>query len=168
MRKSHILISVFLSINQAYLFIYLGGFKFGWCCSVAKLCPTLYHPVDCRMPGLSCLSPSPGVCPSPCPLNQWYHTTISSSVALFSFCLQSFPASGPFPMTQLFVSGGQKSIGVSASASVLLKSIQGWFPLSLTGLISLLSKELSRVSSSTTVQKHRFFGASAFFMVQLS
>ena len=84
--------------------------------------------------------------------------TISSSATLFSFCLQSFPAPGSFSMSQLFTSGGQ-NIGASASASVLPNSIQGWFPLRLTGLISLLSRGLSRVFSSTTVQKHQFFGA---------
>ena len=91
---------------------------------------------------LLCPSPSPGVCPSSCPLIQCFHPTVSSSVAFFSFCLQSFPVSGSLPMSQLFASGGQ-SIGVSAS--ILQKSIQGWFTLRLTGLISLLSKGLSRV-----------------------
>ena len=86
---------------------------------------------------------------------EWYHSTISSPVVPFSSCLQSFLASGSFPMSQLFVSGSQ-SIGVSASASVLPVNIQGWFPLGLTGLISLLSKGLSRVFSNTTVQKHQF------------
>ena len=81
----------------------------------------------------------------------------SSSAALFSSCLQSFPASGSFPMSQLFASGGQ-SIGTSTSASVLPVNIQGWFLLRLTGLISLESTELSRVFSSTTIQKHQFFG----------
>ena len=84
-------------------------------------------------------------------------STISSSVVPFSSRLQSFPASGSFPMSQLFVSGGQ-SIGVSVSASVLPMTIQDWFPLGLTGWISLQSKGLSRVLSSTTVQKHQFFG----------
>ena len=104
--------------------------------------------------------------PSSCPLNRWCHPTISSSFALFSFCLQSFPASGSFPMSQLFASGGQ-STGVSVSASVLSVSIHGWFPLGLTGLIS---KGLSKLFSSTTVWKHQFFGdwLSAFFMVQFS
>ena len=102
-----------------------------------------------------CPSPSPRVCPSSCPLNQWCHPTISSSVALFSFCLQSFPASGSFPMSQQFTSGGQ-SIGAPATASVLPMNIQGWFPLGWTGLISLQSKGLSR--ANTRVQKHRFFG----------
>ena len=89
------------------------------------------------------------------PSNLW--DAISSSVAVFSFSLLSFPASGSFPMSQLFASGDQ-SIGASASASVLLKCIQDWFPLPLTGLISLLSRRLSRVFSST-VWKHQFFGA---------
>ena len=100
-------------------------------------------------------SPSLEVCPSSCPLNWWCHPTISSSVALFSSCLQSFPASGSFPMSQLFVSGSQ-SIGVSAS--VFPMSIQGWFPLELTSLIFLLSKGFSRIFLSPTVQKHKFFG----------
>ena len=103
-----------------------------------------------------CPSLFPGVCPSSCPLSRWCHPITSSSVAPFSPCLQSFPTSVSFPMSQLFTSGGQ-SIGASASASVLPMSIQGCFPLGLTGLISLQSKGLSRVFSNTTVQKHRFF-----------
>ena len=90
-------------------------------------------------------------------MSQWCHPTISSSAARLSFCPQSLPASGSFSMNQLFASGGQ-SIRTSASASVLPKNIQGWFPLGLTGFVSLLSKKLSRVFSSTTVQKHQFFG----------
>ena len=88
-----------------------------------------------------CPSPSPEVCPSSCPLHQWRHPVISSSETVFSFCLQSFPASGTFPMSQLFISDDQ-NIGVSASVLVLSTSIQGWFPLRLTSLISLLSKGL--------------------------
>ena len=106
---------------------------------------------------LPCPSPSPRACSNSCPLRQWCHPTISSSVIPFSSCLQSFPASGSFPMCQLFASGGQ-SIGVSVSASVLPMCIQGWFSLGLTGLI-LLSKRLSRVFSSTSIWKHQFFGA---------
>ena len=102
-----------------------------------------------------CPSTSLKVCPSSCPLNWWCHPTISSSVALFSFCLQSFPAWGSFPMSWLFASGGQ-SIG--ASASVLPMNIQGWFLLGWTGLTSLLSVGLSRVFSNTTIWKHQFFG----------
>ena len=100
-----------------------------------------------------CPSPSPGVYSNSCPLSWWCHTTISSP---FTSCLQSFPASGFFPMSQLFASGSQ-SIGASASASVLPVNIQDWFPLGLTGLISLQSRGLSRVFSSTTFQKHQFF-----------
>ena len=103
---------------------------------------------------LPCSSLSPGVCSNSCPWSQWCHPAITSPVILFS-CLQSFPASGYFPMSQLFVPGGQ-SIGASASASVLPMNIQGWFPLGLTGLSSF-SKGLSRMFSSTTVQKHQFF-----------
>ena len=95
---------------------------------------------------------SPRVCSNSRPLNQWCHPNISSSVTLFASCLQSFPASGSFPMSWLFALGSQ-SIGASASASVLPMNFQGWFPLGLTCLISLQSKELSRVFSSTTVRK---------------
>ena len=105
---------------------------------------------------LPCPSLSPGVCSNSCPLSQWCNPTISSSIAPFSSCPQSFPVSGSFPMSWLFTSGGQ-SFG--ASASVLPMNIQGWFPLGLTGLISLQSKGLSGVLSSTTVWKHQFFGA---------
>ena len=107
---------------------------------------------------LPCLPLSPGVCSRSCPLSRWCHPTISSSVAPFSFCPQVFPASGSFPMSRLFTSGGQ-SIRASASATDLSMNIQSWFPLVLTGWTSLLSKGLSRVFSSTTVQKHEFFGA---------
>ena len=111
-------------------------------------------------------STTPGVCSNPCPSSRWCHPTISSSVVSFSTCLQSFPASEAFPMSQPFTSDG-RSIGASASASVLPMNNQDWFPLGLTGWISLQSKRLSRVSN-TTVQKHQFFWHSAFFMVQLS
>ena len=97
---------------------------------------------------LPCPLPSPGACSNSCPFSQWYHPTISSSVSPFSYCLQSFLAF--FPMSPFFASGGQ-SIEVSASASVLSMNIQDWLPLGLTGLISLQSKGLSRVFSSTTV-----------------
>ena len=98
-----------------------------------------------------CPSPTPRVHPNPCLLSRWCHPTISSSVIPFSSCLQSFPASGSFPMSQLFTSDGQ-STGVSASTSVLPMNIQDWFPLGWTGLISLQSKVLSRVFSNATVQ----------------
>ena len=103
-------------------------------------------------------SPTPEACSNSCPSSQWCHPTISSSVIPFSSCLQSFPASGSFQMSQFFASGGQ-SIGVSTSISVLPMNIQDWFPLGWTGWISLLSKGLSRVLSNTTVQKQQFFSA---------
>ena len=104
----------------------------------------------------SCPSPTPRVYPNACPLSQWCHPTISSSVVPFSSHLQSFPASGSFQISQFFPSGGQ-SIGVSAATPVLPMNIQNWFPLGWTGWISLQSKGLSRVFSNTTVQKHQFF-----------
>ena len=116
--------------------------------------------MDCSTPGFRVhhLPESPGACSNSCPLSRWCHPTISSSVVPFSSCPQSFPASGSFPMSPRFESGGQ-SIGASASVSVLSVNIQGWFPLGLTDLISLQSKGLSRVFSNTTFQKHWFFGA---------
>ena len=107
---------------------------------------------------LSCPSAIPWACSNSCPLSQWCHQTILSSVIPFSSHLQSFPASGSFPISQFFTSGGQ-SIGVSASASVLPMNIQDWFPLGWTGWISLQSEGLSGVFSNTTVQKHQFFSA---------
>ena len=118
-------------------------------CSATQECLTLWNPMDCRR--LSCPSLSPGVCSNSCLLSWWCYLTTSSYATLFSFCLQSFPASASFPMSQLFASGGQS---IEASASVLPMNIQGSFPLRLTGLISWLSKGLSRVFSSTTVGKH--------------
>ena len=103
-----------------------------------------------------CPSPIPGIYSNSCSLSQWCHPTISSSVIPFSSCVQSFPASRSFQMSQFFTSGGQ-SIRVSASASVLPRNIQDWFPLGWTGWISLQSKGLSRVFSNTTVQKQQFF-----------
>ena len=103
-----------------------------------------------------CLSPTPGACSNSCPLSQCCHPAISSSVIPFSSCLQSFPASGSFPMNKLFASSGH-STGVSASASVHPVNIQDWLPLGWTGWISLQSKGLSRVFSNTTIQKHQFF-----------
>ena len=125
------------------------------CCSIIKSCPTLCHPMDCSTPGFPSLPPE--VCSNSCPLSQWCHPTILSSAAPFSFCLQSFPAPRTFLVSQLFALGGQ-NIGASALASDCPVNIQSWFPLELTGLISLLSKGLSKVFSSTTIQKHQFFG----------
>ena len=107
---------------------------------------------------LPCPSLSPRVCSNSCLLSKWCHPTILWSVIPFSSCLQSFPASGSFPMSQLFASGGP-SIGALASASVLPMNIQSWFSLRFTSFTSLLSKGLSRAFSSTTVRKHQFFGA---------
>ena len=107
---------------------------------------------------LPCPSPSPGACSNSCLSSWWCHPTISSSVIPFSYCLQSLPVSESFPRGPFFSSGGQRT-GVSASASIIPMNIQDWFPLGLTGLISLESKGLLRVFSDTTVQKHQFFGA---------
>ena len=115
----------------------------------------LSDPMDCTS-RLPCPSPSPGFFSNSCPLTQWCHPIISSSVTPFSSCLQPFPASGSFPMSWLFISGGQ-SIGTSAS--VFPMSIQWWFPLGLTGSSSLKSKELSGVFSNSTIQKHQFYSA---------
>ena len=105
-----------------------------------------------------CPSQTPRVYSNSCPLSRWYHPAISSSVVPFSSCPQSLPASGSFPTSQLFASGGQ-SIGVWASASVLPMNTQDWCPLGLTGWISLHAKGLSRVFSNTTVRKHHLFCA---------
>ena len=107
----------------------------------------------------------PRVCSNTCPLSRWCHPTISSSFAHISSCPQSFPATGSFPVSQLFTSGGQR-IGTSASTSVLPMSIQGWFPLGLAGWISLQTKGLSRVFFRTT--KASVLQCSAFFIVQFS
>ena len=114
------------------------------------------RPHELQHARLLCPSPSPRICSNSCPLSWWCHLTISSSVTCFSFFPQSFPASGSFPMSQIFASGDQ-SIGASALASVLPMNIHSWFLLGLTSLISLLSKGLSRVFFRTTVQKHQFF-----------
>ena len=127
------------------------------CCLAAKLCWTLLWPYGLQHTRLPCPSPSPRACSNSCPLSRWCHPTISSFVIPFSSCLQSFPASGSFQMSQLFKLGGQ-SIRVSASTSVLPMIIQDWFPLGWIGWISLQFKGLSKVFSNTTVQKHQLFG----------
>ena len=104
-----------------------------------------------------CASPTPRAHSNSCPLSRWCHPTVSSPVIPFSSYLQSFPASGSFQMSQLFASGGQRTV-VSASTWVLPMNIQDWFPLGWTGWIALQSKGLSRVFRNTTVQKHQFFG----------
>ena len=103
-------------------------------------------------------------CSNSCPSNWWCHPTISFSVIPFTSCLQSFPESGSFQMSQLFISGGQR-IEVSASASILPMNVQDWFPLGWTGLIFFQSKGLSRTFFYTTVQKHQFFGAHLSFFL---
>ena len=104
-----------------------------------------------------CPSSTPGAYSNSCQLSWWYHPTISPSVVPFSPCIQSFPASGSFPMSRFFTSDGQ-NIEASASASVLPMKILVWFPVGLTGLIFFLSEGLARVFSRTTIQKHQFFG----------
>ena len=126
--------------------------------SVTQSCPTLCDPMNHSTPALPVHHQTAGVYTNSCPLSQWCHPTMSSSVTPFLFCLQSFPASGSFPMSQFFTSDGQR-IDVSASTSVLPMNTQGWSPLGWTGWISLQSKGLSRVFSNTTVQKHQCLGA---------
>ena len=126
--------------------------------SVAQSCLTLRNPMNCSTSGLPVHHQLLEFNKSQCPLSQWCHPTISSSVVPFSACLQSFPASGSFQLSQLLASGGQ-SIGVSASTSVLPMNTQDLCLLGWTGWISLQSRGLSRVFSNTTVQKHQFIGA---------
>ena len=144
------------------------GFRSGknsvqFSCSVMSDSLWLHELQHARLP---CPSPTPRAYSKSCPLSPWCHPTISSSVILFSSCLQSFPASGSFQMSRFFASVGQ-SIGVSASASVLLMNIKDWFPLGWTGWISLLSQGLSRVLQHYN-SKAPSLWCSAFFMVQLS
>ena len=120
--------------------------------------PDSLWPHGLQHTSLPCPSTNHKACSNSCPLSWWWHPTISSSIVRFSSCLESFPASGSFPISRFFPSGGQR-IGVFALASVLPMNTQDWFPLGLTGLISMQSKGLSRVFSNTTVQKHQFFGA---------
>ena len=127
--------------------------------SVARSCLTLCDPNELQHASLPCPSPTPRIYSNSCPLSRWCHSTISSSVVPFS-CLQSCPASGSFPMSQFFTSGGQ-STGVSAAASVLPMNIQEGFPLGWTGCISLLCKGLSRVFN-TTAQKRQLFGTQLY------
>ena len=124
------------------------------------------QPRELQHPGPPCPSPAPGVYPNSCLLSRWCHPTISSSVIPFSSCSQSFPASGPFPMSQLLASGGQ-SIGVSALASVLPMNTQDWSPLVWTGWISLQSKGLKSLFQQHS-SKASIFWCSAFLIVQLS
>ena len=141
----------FLYLTSKYNSI-IGSVQFS--CSVVSYSLRPHESQHARPP---CPSSTPGAYWNSCPSSWWCHPTISSSVVPFSSCPQSLPASGSFPMSQLFAWGGQ-SIGVSASTSVLPMNAQDWSPLGWTGWISLQSKGLSRVFSNTTVQKHQFFG----------
>ena len=136
-----------------YLYYTVSSVQFS--CSVMSNSLRPHESQHTRPP---CPSPTPGVHSDSRPSSWWCHPAISSYVVPFSSCSQSLPASESFPMSQLFVWGGQTII-VSASASVLPKNTQEWSPLEWTGWISLQSKGLSRVFSNTTVQKHQFFGA---------
>ena len=138
-----------IQIPSVQLFSYLHQFSSVQSLSHVTLCDPMDGLQHVRLPRPS---PTPRACSNSCPLNRWCHPTISPSVIPFSY-LQS----GSFLMSQLFLSGGQ-SIGVSASISILLMNIQNWFPLGFTGLISFPVKGLSQVFSSTTIQKHQFFG----------
>ena len=142
------LLYIFLKKDKRYWWVQFS-------CSVVSYS---LQPHGLQHASLPCPLPIPGACSNSHPSDWWCHPTISSSVVPFSSCLQSFLASGSFPTSQLFPSGG-RSIGVSASASVLPMNIQDWFPWGLTGFISLQSKGLSRVFSNITVKKHQFFGA---------
>ena len=140
---------------------YIVQFKTVLKCSVQFSCSVagtdFLRPHESQHTRPPCPSPAPGVHSNSYPSSRWCHPAISSSVVPFFSCLQSFPASESFPMSQLFAWGGQ-STGVLASASVLPMNTQDWSPLGWTGWISLQSRELSRVFSNTTVQKHQFFG----------
>ena len=141
-------VCLFFKIAESWKFLLLHKVNSVQFSSVAQSCLTLCNPMDCSTPGLH-PSPTPRVYPNSCPLSQWCHLTISSSVVPFYSCPQSFPALGSFKMSQLFTSDGQ-IIGVSASTSVLPMNIQDQSPLGWTGWISLQSKGLSRVFSNTT------------------
>ena len=159
---AHVSFSMFIFLNYSFIWVYAQDWdcwiiQFSlvqFSCSVVSDSLQPHESQHARPP---CPTPTPGVYPNSCPLSQWCHPAISSSVIPFSSWPQSLPASGSFPMSQLFAWGGQ-SIGVSASASVLPLNTQDQSPLEWTGWISLQSKELLRVFSNTTVQKHQFFG----------
>ena len=134
------------------------------CCSVAQSCPTLCDPMDCSTPGLPVRQYLPKFAQTHV---YWVNDAIQPShpVVPISSCLQSLPASGSFPVSQFFASSGQS---IRVSATILPVNIQSWFPLGLTGLISLLFQEFSRVFSSTIVWKHQVLRCSDFFIVQFS
>ena len=141
---------VFSTVMESYAFLFSSSVKFS---SVHSAMSNSLQPHGLQHAKLPFPTPAPRDCSNSCLLSQWCHPTVSFSIIPFS-CLQSFPASESFPMSQVFASGGQ-SIGVSASALVLPMNIQDWFPLGWTGLIILQSKRLSRIFSNITVQKHQ-------------
>ena len=152
------------SRNMCKQIVFLNPVKFS---SVTQSCPNICDPKNCRHARLPCPKPTPGVYSNSCPLRQWCHPTISSSVIPFSFRIQSFSASGSFPMNRFFTSGGQ-SIRVSASTSVLPMNIQDWFPLGmdwfdLLAVQGTLKSLLQHRSSKASILR-----CSAFFIVQLS
>ena len=155
-RQFYTSVSLLLSRIQGYY--RLSKFHIYAFSSVHSVVSDSLWPHELQHAGPPRQSPTPRFYPNSCALSRWCHLTISSSVFCFSSCLQSFPGSGSFQISQLYASGGQ-NIGVSASASVLPMNTQDWSPLEWTGWISLQSKGLSRVLSNTTVQKHQFFGA---------
>ena len=148
-----------------YIYIYTHIFIFIYISIQLPSCAHALRPHGLQHARICCPSPAPGAWSNLCPLSRWYHPIVSFSVVPFSSRLQSFPASGSFPRSQFFTSGGQ-SIG--ASVSVLLMNIQGWFPLGLTGWISLQSKGLSRVPTPIPQLKASILWHSAFFVVHLS
>ena len=155
--------SAFLELTLPFLLLLFQSGQFS---SVAQSCPTLWDPMNCSTPGLPVPSPTPGVHSNSCPSSQWCHPAISTSIVHFSSCPQSFPASGSFPVSQLFAWGGQ-SIGVSALASVLPINTQDWSPLEWM-IGSPCSPRDSQESSTTPQFKSIILRRSAFFTVQLS
>ena len=153
-----IIVKIYLGISLDLLWAVWGQFIVSSVQFSHSVISNSLRPHGLQHARLPCPSPSPRACSNSCPSSQWYHPTISSSVIPFSSCLQSFPASRPFPISQ-FLTSGDHSTEVSASASVLPMNIRDWFPLELTGWISLQSKGLLRVFSNTTVQRHQFFSA---------
>ena len=157
----YIYIYIILFLYTSLAIAWFSGRSWSCCCSVAKLCPILCKPMYCGRAAFPILSHLLEFAQT-LPLSQCCHPTTSPSVTRFSSCFQSSPATGSFPVSWLLASCGQ-NIRALISASVLPMNVQGYFPLELTGLISLLYKGLSRVYSSTTVQNHQFFRAQPSF-----
>ena len=160
-RRKHTKLQIWVLSTETPLLVRWDKLSIQFSHSVVSNSLWPHEPQPARPP---CPSPTPGVHPNPRPLSQWCHPTISSSIVPFSSCPQSFPASGYFPMSQLFAWGSQ-SIGVSASTSVPPMNTQDWSPLGWTGWISLQSKRLSRIFSNTAIQKHQFFGTQLNFVL---